>query len=257
MRNIPLLMIFILLINCTNKSAENNKASSQIIINQKEVKNQVKPSKNKATERFPETETFIDSTKIAQKGKYKIEITQTTIDTSTTVYFKLFLKQKGKWTNIQNYSLKKESDVPLITEIDDFNNDGLNDFTIHYSTAARGANDIRKLFIFSNKEHKFIEIKNSDLYPNLQYNKKLDCIDALSVYAGSSTTFLKLKKDHLIEFARVDIMDGKIEIYLIEKNKERKLRSEIYSGSSDEMIRFVNYDPLEEYGYENNSTREN
>lgn len=247
MRNILLLIIFVLLANCTNKSIENNKTSTKVITDSKEVKNPIKPKTNEIKENYTETEIFTDSTKIAEKGKYKIEITQTTIDTSTTVSFKLFLKQNSKWKNIQNYSLRKESDVPLITEIEDFNNDGFNDFTIHYSTAARGANDIRKLFIFSNKEHKFIEIKNSDLYPNLQYNKKLNCIDALSVYAGSSTTFLKLKKDHLIEFARVDIMDGKIEIYLIDKNKETKLRSETYSGSNDEMIRFVNYNPLEEY----------
>ncbi|MBW1658398.1 XAC2610-related protein [Flavobacterium quisquiliarum] len=254
MKNIPLLIIFVFLANC-NKSSEHNKTSSKVVMNQKEIKNQVKHKIIKAEESFTETETFIDSTRIAEKGKYKIEITQTTIDNNTNVSFKLFLKQNDKWKNIQKYSLPKESDIPLITEIEDFNNDGFNDFTIHYSTAGRGANDIRKLFIFSNKEHKFIEIKNSDLYPNLQYNEKLDCIDALSVYAGSSTTFLKLRKDHLVEFARVDFMDGKIEIYLIEKNKKRKLRSETYSGSNDEMIRFINYNPLEEYDYEVNSTQ--
>lgn len=248
MRNIQLLMIFVLLINCTNKASKNNGTFSKIIIDSKEAINPIKTKTKEVKEKnYAETETFIDSTRIAKKGKYKIEITQTTIDTVTTVSFKLFAKRNNIWNNIQSYSLKKECDIPLITEIEDFNNDGFNDFTIHYSTAARGSNDLRKLFIFSNKEYKFIEIKNSDLYPNLQYNKKLNCIDALSVYAGSSTTFLKLGKDHLIEFARVDIMNKKIEIYLIEKNKEIKLRSETYSGSNNDMIRFVNYNPLEEY----------
>lgn len=252
-----LLMVFILMLSCNKKLENNNETSSKKIIGSNKVQNQVKHKTVKPIEYFTETETFIDSNKIAQKGKYKIELKQITIDTSTTVSFKLFIKENGKWTTIQNYSLKKESDIPLIPEIKDFNNDGFNDFTIHYSTAGRGANDIRKLFIFSKKENKFIEIKNSDLYPNLLYNKKLNCIDALSVYGGSSTTFLKLKKDSLIEFARVDIIDKDIQIYWIEKNKEIKFRSAKYSGTNDFLIRFVNFDPLEEYDYEDNITKDN
>ncbi|SCY41755.1 hypothetical protein SAMN02927916_1995 [Flavobacterium anhuiense] len=251
MRYNVLLLLSILVISCINKSIENKGiVPSKTFISQEK---RINSRATKKTEIFSESETFIDSIKIAESRKYKIEITQSTIDTITNVSFNLFVKKNDKWNKIQNYSIKKESDVPLITEIKDFNNDGLNDFTIHYSTAGRGANDIRKLFVFSKKHEKFIEIKNSDLYPNLQYNNKLNCIDALSVYSGSTTTFLKLKADQLVEFARVDVIDGNVDIYLIKNNKQIRLRSETYTGSNDEMIRFVNYDPLEEYDYTDSS----
>lgn len=74
MKNIPLLIIFVFLANC-NKSSEHNKTSSKVVMNQKEIKNQVKHKIIKAEESFTETETFIDSTRIAEKGKYKIEST--------------------------------------------------------------------------------------------------------------------------------------------------------------------------------------
>ncbi|MBE8724719.1 XAC2610-related protein [Flavobacterium hungaricum] len=247
MRNGLFLIIFLSMISCIDKKAE--------IKNSEIVKTDVtkKPSEQENKQKITEskeihsyTETFADSTKIAFPGKYKIEITQTEVDTLITVYFKLFQKADNKWKLIQNDALRKESEIPLLTEIKDFNNDGLNDFTIHYDAAARGANDIRKLFIFSKKENQFIEIKNSDNYPNLAYNEKLNCIDALSVYAGSTTTFLKLSKNTLTEFARVDIMDGQVESFVIKNNKETKIYSGAYTGSSDEMIRFSNYNPLEE-----------
>ncbi|MBO9584623.1 MAG: hypothetical protein J7574_10745 [Flavobacterium sp.] len=247
MRYNVLFAFFVLLISCTNKSLKNGNSISSKSIHSEKIKSPLESKPTQKMETVTKNETFVDSIKIAEAKKYKIEISQTTIDSITNVSFSLFLKKNGKWNKIQNYSLKKESDIPLLTEIKDFNNDGLNDFTIHYSTAGRGANDLRKLFVFSKKQDKFIEIKNSDLYPNIQYNKRLNCIDALSVYAGTTTTFLKLRNDQLVEFARVDILDGNIDVYRIENNEEIKLRSEAYSGTNDEMIRFANYDPLEEY----------
>jgi hypothetical protein len=224
------------------KSSETVKTDST----KKALNKKNNPAAAESKEFYSYTETFADSTKIALPGKYKIEIEQTEVDTLITVYFKLLQKENNKWKLIQNYALSKESEIPLLTEIKDFNNDGLNDFTIHYSTAGRGANDIRKLFIFSKKENKFIEIKNSDDYPNLSYNKKLNCIDALSVYGGTTTTFLKLNKNNLTEFAKIDFNDGKVESYIIRNNVETKLHSETYKGSNDFMIRFINYDPIEE-----------
>lgn len=247
MKNCLFLVIFLLVISCTNKNAESK--SSDIVktnVDKKPLKKENKAEREDLKEIFTNTEIFIDSTTIAKKEKYKIEITQTTFDTVTKVSFILFEKYKNKWKNVQEYSLNKESDIPLSTEIMDFNNDGLNDFTIHYLEAARGSNDVRKLFIFSKKENKFIEIKNSDDYSNLDYNKKLNCIDDLEVYAGSTTTFLKLNKDILVEFARVDFLDGEAKSYLIQNNKETKLHSEKFKGSNDIIVRFVNYDPIEE-----------
>ncbi|MFD1605081.1 XAC2610-related protein [Flavobacterium artemisiae] len=247
MRNYLFFIIFLSMISCIDKKTEIRSSETvKTDLTKKPLKKNSNPKTAESKEVYSYTETFADSTKIALPGKYKIEIEQTENDTLMTVYFKLFQKENNKWKLTQNYALSKESAIPLLTEIKDFNNDGLNDFTINYFAAARGANEIRKLFIFSKKENKFIEIKNSDDYPNLAYNEKLNCIDALSVYGGTTTTFLKLNKNTLTEFAKVDFDDGKVESYLIRNNVETKLHSETYKGSSDFMIRFINYDPIEE-----------
>ncbi|TDW51451.1 hypothetical protein EV144_101126 [Flavobacterium sp. 270] len=236
--------ILILLISCNSKTTEkeNSKIISKETIKEKEL---VKDAGQKTDAVI---EIFEDSTKIAQKGSYKIKIIQETIDTTTNVKFELFEKLKNNWKKVQSYALHKDASIPLLTEIEDFNNDGYNDFTIHYSTAARGANDIRKLFIFAKKENKFIEIKNSDYYSNLSFNKKLNCINSLEVYRGTTTGFFRIKKDSLVEFARVDFIDDTVHSYLIKNGKEIKLESKLYDGDNDEMISFINYKPIEE-GY--------
>lgn len=246
MRSYLLIVVFLSVISCKDKIANRNIQTVKINGIEKTVKtdNNYKESAEKNV--YSNTENFADSLKIALTGKYKIEITQSTNDTLTMVSFKLFEKENNKWKNIQNYSLQKDSDIPLLTEIKDFNNDGFNDSTIHYLAVGRGANDVRKLFVFSKKDNQFIEIKNSDDYSNLDYNKNLNCIDALDVYSGSTTTFLKLDKNILKEFARVNYLDGKVESYAVRNNKEIKLYSKPYEGSSDEIIRFSNYDPIEE-----------
>ncbi|MFB9080433.1 XAC2610-related protein [Flavobacterium procerum] len=245
MKNLLTLIVFILFIGCKDKTGKTNESKdSKDSIYKETVIKSADDEDDETVEEFKET--FIDSLTIAAKGKYKIEITQNSTDTITKVSIALFQKQNQRWKNIQNYILNKESDIPMLPEIEDFNNDGLNDFTIHYAVAARGSNDIRKLFIFSKKENKFIEIKNSDNYPNLNYNKNLNCIDALSVYGGSTTTFLKLTKDSLTEFAKVNFMDGDVESFIIRGNKEIKLYSGKYQGSNDYLVRFSNYNPIEE-----------
>ena len=224
MKNILLLFLIILFVSCNtsiNKQEQAFKLSGIL------------------------SEKFIDSLNIAESSNFKLEISQYIIDDSVSVYFKLFQKKDAKWKLCQDYDISKCCDIPLLTEIQDFNNDGFNDFTIHYSTAARGANDIRKLFIFDSKRNKYVMIKNSDDYPNLSYNKKLNCINALSVYGGTTTHFLRLENDSLSEFAHVDYFDGKVSSYKIINGKSVLLQEIDYNNEDDAMISFTNYDPIE------------
>ena len=62
--------------------------------------------------------------------------------------------------------------------ISDFNNDNFKDITFISGSAARGANEVRRLFIYDNQNRELISIVNSQNYPNMQYNKELNCIDA-------------------------------------------------------------------------------
>lgn len=174
-----------------------------------------------------------------------LKISQIEKNNKINVFIEFYKKERENWKLIQAQYLSKESNIPLLTEMNDFNNDGFLDFTIHYSTAGRGANDLRKLFIFKPERNNFIEIINSDNYSNLSYNSRLDCITSLSVYGGSTTHFLKLENDMLNEFAQVSYNNGKVSSYKV-KNDSLNLLFEINYDSDNEMILFKNYDPIEE-----------
>lgn len=111
--------------------------------------------------------------------------------------------------------------------------------------AARGANEVRRLFICDKATDTLVEIKNAESYPNMLYNKELNCVDAFLVYGGSSTVFLKIHGDSLKEIARVDAMDG-ITVREIDKKGTEKI---IFQDTSSKVgyNRFKTYKPLKEY----------
>jgi len=88
-------------------------------------------------------------------------------------------------------------------------------------------------------------MKNSEDYPNMLYNKKLDCIDAFLVHGGSTTVFLKIEKDSLREFASINL-DDKINIQLVDRNGKRKYLVKDKKSTYDPHTRFTNFSPLEE-----------
>jgi len=191
------------------------------------------------------TEFFIDSTLIGIKGKYKLELKRIAGKDSVYADIRFFEKQNGKWREKQHFTFEKDGVTGCDPEFKDFNNDGFYDMTYKSAVAARGANDIRTLFIFDSKSGKLKPIKNSADYPNLQYNEKLKCIDAFAVYAGSTSYFLKIDSDTLRQFARIDLFDGYREIYKIDKKgKETLIKRD---GLEPSYLRYKNFDPLEEY----------
>ena len=88
-------------------------------------------------------------------------------------------------------------------------------------------------------------MKNSENYPNMLYNKELNCIDAFLVYGGSSTVFLRISGDSLKEFASVEAMDG-VTVKEIDRNGKEKI---IFQDTKNKAayIRFKTYKPLKEY----------
>ena len=129
--------------------------------------------------------------------------------------------------------------------ISDFTNDGFNDITFISGTAARGANEIRRLFVYDGQKKELIPIINSEDYPNMLYNKELDCIDAFLVYGGCSTVFLNISGDRLKEFARVDLSDG-LTVTVIDKKGKEKI---ILKDKTNEAgyIRYKRFKPLKAY----------
>jgi len=194
---------------------------------------------------FKTEEEIIDSTSIGIKGKFKIDIHQIRhIGDSVYITYNLFEKQNKIWKLKQSFKMGKDGVTNLGLEFKDFNNDGFKDMTVHTDIAGRGANDLRSLFIFDKKKGEFILIKNSSNFPNLQYNKVLNCIDALMVYGGSSTVFLKLDADTLREFAEVEQFQNIRTVYEFDSKGKKKILSKIKVNDSTDYIRFSNYKPL-------------
>ena len=191
-------------------------------------------------------EFFVDSLNIGRKKFNKIELFRYSGSDSFYVIIKFYSKSKGKtWTLKQTFEFRKDDIIGCDTRLLDFNNDGLKDMTYISDVAARGANEVRRLFIYDKNKDKLVYMKNSEDYPNMLYNKKLNCIDAFLVYGGCSTIFLKIKGDSLIEFAAVELQDG-LRVYEIDSKGNRKI---IRHEADTKMyyVRFTNYKPLKPY----------
>jgi len=193
---------------------------------------------------------FIDSLKIGVPGRYKLEIKQVLyLGENSFVHFKLYSKNNNRWTLVQFYDAQKDPISPLDVLISDYNGDGLNDLSFRSAIAARGANEVRSLFIF-NINH-LDTIKNATDFPNLEYNRELKCLDSWMVHGGCTTVFLNLKKDSLMEFASVNIYDTLLTVHEMTRNGIDSIILERQLYPDEEFTRFKNYKPLNPSGQKN------
>lgn len=198
-------------------------------------------------------ETFEDSLKIGRKGKNKL--TTKLYRSKGGVYgwtfyinIEFFSHQKDNWVLRNQFEFEKDGLSDIDPKLSDFNNDSLLDFNYKAITAARGANNVRRLFIYSVQGDSLIVIKNSPMYPNMVYNEELDCIDAQLFHGCSSQVFLKIEGDSLRELAWInfDYPNG----YSVTEIDELGNEKEIERDTSNQygcVTRFVNYNPLIEY----------
>lgn len=190
-------------------------------------------------------EFFADSLHIGKKSHNKIELTLYHTDDTTYVVIKFYAKQNGKWQLRNKYEFEKDALTGCDPQLQDFNNDKLSDMTYHSAVAARGANDVRKLFIYDKVSDRLIYIKNSEEYPNLQYNRELKCIDAFMVYGGCMTAFLKLEGSRLRMFASVELSDG----LTVREYNGKGVEKIIFTDPNNPAgyVRYKNYKPLKEW----------
>lgn len=230
-------LILFFLLSCQNRQDKNAKSNSD--------NKQINLIETIPTDTFQLEEVFIDSTNIGRKNLNKVEVFKYRTIDSNYVDIKFYTKHADNWKLIQTLHFLKDGVIGCDTKLSDFNNDGLNDMTIVSAVAARGANEIRRLFIYDKTKDKLIEMKNSENYPNMLYNKDLNCIDAFLVYGGSSTVFLRISGDSLKEFASVEALDG-LTVREIEKNGKEKIIFQDMTNKAS-YIRFKTYKPLTEY----------
>ena len=250
--NISLIVISFLLMFCSTKQDrnENNKTK---ISNQKDSVISEKNSKNQIIE------TFVDSLNIGNKGQCKVELVRygrqelrgKDIFDNIHNSIKFYTKKTDFWELKNEYTYEGTIANGFEPNISDFNNDGFNDITIISATAARGANQMRRLFIYDKQQNQLISILNSYEYPNMRFNKKLNCIDGFMIYgSGAATVFGRIIKDSIKAFASVENDINFHTVYEIDKNGVSKEISKIPNKNHDieeVYIRHNNYKPLEKY----------
>jgi len=149
-------------------------------------------------------ESFSDDRQIGRSGKNKIEIRCFSRGSERLAELKFYSRSEyGSWFEVQSFKFEKDGVTDCNPTVEDFNNDGLKDLTYESQVAARGANEVRKLFIYDKDEDELVYIKNSENYPNLAYNKKLNCVDAWAFHGSTTTIFLRIERDMLKKFASV------------------------------------------------------
>lgn len=230
--NILIILIFIL--SCTASPTDN------------EIKDvSIADTTNTNTEII---ETFVDSLNIGEKGKNKVELIKHRVFDDTYVIVKFYRKATvpNRWFNANTYIVQCNAMQGLLPNITDFNNDNFNDITFISAQAARGANEVRRLFVYDDYERALISIVNSEDYPNMLYNKELNCIDAFLFHGGTSTVFARIKGDSLKEFASVH-NDSHRTVYEVDKFGKDKLLRRDKINPEDVYIRYINYKPLKAY----------
>ncbi|AZB08843.1 hypothetical protein EG344_08420 [Chryseobacterium sp. G0162] len=203
-------------------------------------------------------EKFVDSLNAGIKGETKVVFEKFRHtgngDAYASIHFydlkKIWVESKDSefttWELKNSFKFDKDGITDLNVEIKDFNNDGFDDITYQSAIAGRGGNIVMTLFVYDPKSKDFIHIKNSDRYPNLSYNTKLNCINSLILTGYTTTVFLKIKNDSLDEFARVDVSDTiRVEVKDT-MGKFKIIQKKPFLGSDEDTYRvFRNYNPLE------------
>ncbi|WLD24913.1 hypothetical protein NU10_05905 [Flavobacterium dauae] len=236
------LILCILFFSCITKPT-NNESKSFNITDTITTKIVINDTTNINTEII---EIFVDSLNIGEKGKNKIKLIKHRVFNNDYIIVKFYNKAPNRWYLQNTYIYECDALMGLAPNISDFNNDNFNDITFISAQAARSANEVRRLFIYDNYQKELVSIVNSESYPNMLYNKELNCIDAFLVHGGSSTVFARIKGDSLKEFASVH-NDSHRTVYEIDLSGREKLLRKDKINPEDVYIRYINYKPLKEY----------
>lgn len=186
---------------------------------------------------------FIDSLHVGSPGKFMLRVSQVR-DGEVFVNIELLEKSQKGWLSIQHLQVRKDGVSSLNFRSEDFNEDGYLDFLFQSSIAARGGNEPQALFVYQPRSKTFLRIQNSEDYPNLLLNHDLHCLESWALYAGSTTTFLRISYDSLIPFASVTLLHENLEILEANATGHLELTYSRHAPEVDVYTRFKNYRPL-------------
>lgn len=239
-----LILVLTILLSCNGKyDRENTKDKSVKADTLQSATQPVSTSKTNT----PDTdiiETFTDSLNLGDKGKCKVELIKHRVYDDSFIIVKFYVRDQGRWCIKNIYAYETNAMMGFTPVISDYNNDNFNDITFISGNAARGANEVRRLFIYNDQKQELISIVNSQDYPNMLYNNELQCIDAFLVYGGCSTVFLHIKGDSLKEFASVELMDGLTVTTYDNNGKAKIIRHD--KSYEETFTRYKNFNTLQE-----------
>lgn len=191
-------------------------------------------------------EHFVDSLHVGRKHHNKVEVTQYSQGDSIYVIIHFYVRIGKEWSLKQQIRFRKYDAIDCEPKIDDLTHDGYGDLTCISLQAARGANEVRRLYVYNKKKDRLVYIKNSERYPNMEYNSYLNCIEAWLVYGGCSTVFLRVHGDRLHEFAWVETIDGYVTAYERDSQGKDKVIKRM-KAEKGEFLRYKSYKPLIAY----------
>lgn len=191
-------------------------------------------------------EYFCDSVNFGQFRLNKIEIYRIKTYENNIVKVLLYEKLDNIWKVTDSLILDASVLNDLDAKVTDFNNDNFKDIVFTTGDAARGGNVVQTLLLFSPINKSLQWIRNSEQFPNLMYNEKLDCVEALILSGGQTTYFLDIENDSLKEFASVDQRDGRISVKVInKKGKWEEIQNIKDTIDSSDFDRFIDYSPIQ------------
>lgn len=189
----------------------------------------------------PPNEYFVDSLKIGNPGFNKIELNHY-VESESYVVIRFYSKKGEKWVLRNKFQFEKDLVASCDPVLEDYNHDHKNDFTYVSGIAARGANEVRMLFIYNPDKDELISIKNSENFPNLMYNKKLNCVDSQMFHGGTTTVFLKLEKDSLRTIATVNNDNEQVVTIYNKKGKPKEISRKALNPE-DIYFRYSTFSP--------------
>lgn len=192
-------------------------------------------------------EYFSDDRRIGRRGRNKIELRCFSDRVGRFAELKFYSQSEyGSWVEVNSFKFEKDGVTNCNPIVEDFNNDGLKDFTYESNVAARGSNQVRKLFIYDKDLDDLVYVVNSEEYPNLSYNKRLDCVDSFIITGTAETVFLRINGNMLNQFASVSTGSERVVTVTRNDGTEVILRREEMDPDNFEEVyrRFSSYDPL-------------
>jgi hypothetical protein len=217
----------------------------QIIVNENNVFAQANP-KTAKKELGDNNETFSDKSRIGRRGLNRVEIKTFEKSDKSFVKIRFYAKSKSRWVLKSESEIEKFGGLPIEPKIKDYDGDGFEDVTFISDSPARGANEVRALFIYKPKKNDLVYIKNSRDYPNLEHNPLLKGLTSWRFTGSTTTEFLTIKGNKLVEFASVEDRGTERTIIIFDKTgKEKLLRRE--KRKDDGFDRYINFNPVQKY----------